>query len=345
MRRYWREQRPPSMFRGAELMRLVAGIFMLVLICMLMVRFRDPGTWRWLVGDERTAGAIGADRPRRKRRRRPALARGHRSDRRGSRSGRRGAQKSSRRSPTAPCKFGPEEMEPYDRLVEWVKNQSFARLYRRATKGLRYTNLYDDADKHRGELVALDWKSALAERRRQEPLRRPAVRSLGGDGRVARPLVLADRGGLPQGDAGGRSASARRRSLPATSSSCRDTSRPAAKPGQAPEKAPLVDRPAGMGAAGGGGPADRQPAGVDLGARFAGGDRLGVGAALGLSQVDSPKAAGPIGDAGSAGGEVIPIEAWLERSSFNAKRPERSRRATKTIPATETASPDDPHRT
>ena len=53
-------------------------------------------------------------------------------------------------------KLGPEEMDPYNRLVFWVKNQSFARLDRRAQHGLWYTDLYDQPDKHRGELVALD---------------------------------------------------------------------------------------------------------------------------------------------------------------------------------------------
>ena len=45
---------------------------------------------------------------------------------------------------------------PYNRLVSWVKNQSFARLWARAKKNLAYTYLYDDAPRHRGNLVALD---------------------------------------------------------------------------------------------------------------------------------------------------------------------------------------------
>jgi hypothetical protein len=52
--------------------------------------------------------------------------------------------------------LGPEEMEAYSRLVRWVHDQSWERLERRAKKGLRYTDLYDDVSKHRGELVALD---------------------------------------------------------------------------------------------------------------------------------------------------------------------------------------------
>jgi hypothetical protein len=48
------------------------------------------------------------------------------------------------------------EMFSYNRLVSWVKSQTFARLWARAKKNLAYTYLYDDAQGHRGALVALD---------------------------------------------------------------------------------------------------------------------------------------------------------------------------------------------
>jgi len=50
----------------------------------------------------------------------------------------------------------PIEMFAYNRLVSWVKSQSFTRLWARARKNLAYTYLYDDAAGHRGALVALD---------------------------------------------------------------------------------------------------------------------------------------------------------------------------------------------
>ena len=49
-----------------------------------------------------------------------------------------------------------EEMFSYNRLISWVKSQTFARLWARAKKNLAYTYLYDDAQGHRGALVALD---------------------------------------------------------------------------------------------------------------------------------------------------------------------------------------------
>jgi hypothetical protein len=52
--------------------------------------------------------------------------------------------------------LGPEEMVPYNRLVSWVKSQSFMRLWARGKKNLAYTYLYDDAQRHRGALAAFD---------------------------------------------------------------------------------------------------------------------------------------------------------------------------------------------
>ena len=50
----------------------------------------------------------------------------------------------------------PEEMFAYNRLVSWIKSQSFARLWARARKNPAYTYLYDDAERQRGRLVGLD---------------------------------------------------------------------------------------------------------------------------------------------------------------------------------------------
>lgn len=52
--------------------------------------------------------------------------------------------------------LGVEEMPAYNRVVSWVKNQTFARLWDRAKKNVAYTYFYDDASRHRGELIAMD---------------------------------------------------------------------------------------------------------------------------------------------------------------------------------------------
>lgn len=163
MRRFRREQRPPSMFRGAELMRLMTGILMLIVIVMLMVRLRDPAMWRWFARDDGPAAPAGVvvapkktpkpDEPL------PAATGPTDEDSDQAEEARQEFQAVT----DGTLQVQREEMEPYDRLIVWVKSQSFDRLYRRATKGLRYTKLYDEAEKRRGELVALNVDVRIAE--------------------------------------------------------------------------------------------------------------------------------------------------------------------------------------
>ncbi len=62
------------------------------------------------------------------------------------------------------------EMFAYNRLVSWVKSQSFARLWARARKNPAYTYLYDDAAGQRGRWWPWTWKSARpATRERPKP--------------------------------------------------------------------------------------------------------------------------------------------------------------------------------
>lgn len=148
MRRHQREE-PAIGFRGGELRWLVTGILMLVVLFMLMSRLREPGTFHWLADFDRKpaepqTSASAKPLP-------PATG---------------PTDEDPDQAETAKSDFqamidgglnlAPEEMVPYNRLVFWAKNQSFARLWARAKKGLAYTYLYDDANKYRGELVALD---------------------------------------------------------------------------------------------------------------------------------------------------------------------------------------------
>ena len=143
------------MFRGAELPRLIAGIVLLLVIVLLMVRLRDPGMWLWVAPQPLAVSQEPTQEPPKAL---PAATGPTDEDPDQAAAAREEFQVIVDGS----LQIQREEMEPYDRLVEWVKNQSFARLDQRATKGLRYTDLYDDAEKHRGELVALDLDVRLA---------------------------------------------------------------------------------------------------------------------------------------------------------------------------------------
>ncbi len=133
------------MFRGAELMRLIAGVFLLAILFVFISNQRNaepPAKNTKPAADAKEAPpkeippATG-----------PTDEDPEEVD---------AAREEFQALTDGAMNLGPEEMEAYDRLVRWANNQPFARLEARAKKGLRYTDLYDDPAKHRGALVALD---------------------------------------------------------------------------------------------------------------------------------------------------------------------------------------------
>ena len=174
-----------------ERWRLMTGILMLVVLAMLIARAARPEQLAWLVAGKARRAASGGAGPKVPQPTGPTDEDPEQAD---------AAGRSFRRSPTA-RELGPEEMVAYNRLVSWVKNQSFARLWQRAKKGCGIPICTTTPDKHRGELVALDIEIGRAAERRQESRRRAAVRGLGDHRGVAGPTVRSDRGRLPQGHA------------------------------------------------------------------------------------------------------------------------------------------------
>jgi hypothetical protein len=149
MRRYWREQRPKSIFRSAELLRLLGGLMMLAVLAMLIVRAGEPNTWRWLVSDD----APPPQQPSAPAPPPPPPPSGPTDE---DPEQIEAAHEEFQALTDGTLALGREEMEAYDRLVEWVKNQSFARLWSRAKKDVWYTDLYDQPERHRGELLGLE---------------------------------------------------------------------------------------------------------------------------------------------------------------------------------------------
>jgi len=315
MRRDRPEQRPAGMFRGADLPRLMSGLVMLAVLYLLFVRFRDADTWRWLAKASGTPVETATAPPSQKQKPAPPLpAAAGPTDEDPDQA--ETAREEFQALTDGTLALGREEMEPYDRLVVWVKNQSYARLYARAKKGLRYTNLYDGAERHRGELVALNVEIRLAS---DEGKNRDGVHLHEAwavtDQSLSRlyDLVVVDfPTGIPLGQFIREKAKFVGYFL-----KIQGYESGSAKPGQAPEKAPLligrlqwepVAAP----------PVDNTPPwGWGLGLLAA------VGLLLGLSWASSRwlrRKAAPrsmIADADS--GEVIPIEAWLERAGFEAE--------------------------
>ena len=153
MRRYRREQRPTGMFRGAELMRLTTGLVMLGVLYMLYAWMRQPDTWRWLADadDTTSSSADPAERQTPPVEALPAAVGPTDEDPDQAEEVRQEFQAIA----DGTLKIQREEMEPYDRLVFWVKNQSFDRLRQRARSDLLFTNFHDEPDKYRGQLVTM----------------------------------------------------------------------------------------------------------------------------------------------------------------------------------------------
>jgi hypothetical protein len=148
MRRRWQDRPPTSMFQVAELRRLIVSMMMLLIIGMLIFQSGQSDHWRWLTN------AIGQP-PKESKSPPPPLpkATGPTDEDPDEAAA---AQEEYQVLDDGTEALSQVEMTPYDRMVFWVKNQSFERLYRRAKKDLWYTDLYDSPDQHRGDLVALN---------------------------------------------------------------------------------------------------------------------------------------------------------------------------------------------
>jgi hypothetical protein len=148
--RHRRERLETTGIRAGELRWMAAGTLMLLVLLMMIFRLREPGSLDWLSQlDRKPAPQTTA----------PTAAARLPSD-----TG--PTDEDSDQAETAREEFGAitdgtlsinkEETSLYNRLIFWVKNQPFARLWGRATKNLAYTYLYDSPDEHRGQLIALD---------------------------------------------------------------------------------------------------------------------------------------------------------------------------------------------
>lgn len=304
MRRYWREQQPSRMFRGAELMRLMTGIVMLGVLYMLYTWAREPNTWRWLAPKPPVVSqeppqilppATG-----------PTDEDPEQADE---------ARNEFQAITDGTLNLGPEEMEAYGRLVEWVKSQSFDRLSQRAKNDVWYTNLYDAPDRHRGQLVALDLDVRRAQdlevRRNGVDLHEAWGPTDESRGRLYDVIVVDYPPAMPVGYDIREEAKFVGYFL-----KLQGYESARAKPGQAPEKAPLLIgrlqwEPAAPP------PPDNTQQWIWKAALVA-----GIGLVLGLwlaynrlRRRPPPKRRIP---PDAASGEVIPIDAWLERANFDA---------------------------
>ncbi len=288
---------------------------MLVVLGMSIVRLSDPNTWRSLAADKdqtpirKTDDGAGnggvAPKPTG-----PTDADPEQAD---------AVREEFQAVTDGTTRLGVEEMEIYNRLVFWVKNQSFASLWQRAAKRLAYTYLYDDAKKHRGQLAALDIEVRLVreagKNRDGVALYEAWASTEESRGRLYDLIVVDFPPPIPEGEFIREKARFAGYFLklqgyqPAT-----------AKPGQRPEKAPLLI-----------GRLEWAPAAAPLvdntSELFWGMISLAV---VGLAfivwfiffQPRRRRSAASTRVSASPTGEVIPIDVWLERGNLAAEEDE-----------------------
>ena len=162
--RYTRIEERGRMFQGNELSRLMGMLLMLAVLFMMIQRARDPGMWKWLEDDSgggsSTASAAQSSPPKpeqtvegSKRKAAPPVATGptdedpEEAD---------AIAEEFQAVTDGTLEIQVEEMKSYKRILQWVGNQPYALLAKRARTDLRFNDFYNNPDKHRGQLVALD---------------------------------------------------------------------------------------------------------------------------------------------------------------------------------------------
>ncbi len=303
------QKSPPGLFRGPELMRLCAGLAMLAVLYLLIVRAGDADVWRWLTGEDaapalshiaqsasnapdEATDPIDADPDQAEAAREEFLA-----------------------VTDGTLKLQPEEMEPYDRLVAWVKNQSFAQLANRARSDLLFTNFHDEPQQYRGQRVVLDLnvRRILDAGTNRDGVPLHEVWGFSNESRDR--LYVAIVVGLPKTMPVGPSVAEKAR-FAGYFFKLQGYHAVGAKPGDPPDRAPLLI-----------GRLEWQPAAappIDRTQEWIFGLILFVliAAGFGFSWVyrrwirPSPPARSKTVDPGS--GEVIPIEEWLDRADFGS---------------------------
>ncbi len=235
MRFHWHQQQEHGIFRGAELPRLMTAIVMLAVLYMLIVRAGDARMWRWLVGNGKN-GPIAAhsEAPRPPKALTPANGPTDKdADQQAA------AREEFQAITDGTLTIQPEEMEPYKRLLAWVRNQSFEQLDQRARSDLLFTQFHDQPDKYRGQLVALDLNVRRVLDAETKPQGVALYEVWGFTAESGDRLYVAMVVDLPPGMPIGPFVNEKAR-FAGYFLKLQGYLPPGAKPGQAPEKAPLL---------------------------------------------------------------------------------------------------------
>ncbi len=153
---------PPQGFRSSDWTRILSMLLLLAVLYMLIVRARDPNTWRWFADDvnpDAVADAAADPNSRPEAAAKTDLQPGPELVAKGPTDEDPDEQAAIREEFQAitdkTLQIQEEEMFAYKRVVQWVVNQPIALLRRRARKDLTFNDFMLSPDKHRGALVEL----------------------------------------------------------------------------------------------------------------------------------------------------------------------------------------------
>lgn len=153
---------PPRGFRSSDWMRILSMLLLLAVLYMLIVRARDPNTWRWFAAESGpdavadTAAEPGSPpeaAPKTAEPPGPELVANGPTDEDPEEQAAIHDEFQAITDKT--LQIQEEEMFAYKRVVQWVVNQPMAVMRRRARKDLTFNDFMLSPDKHRGALVEL----------------------------------------------------------------------------------------------------------------------------------------------------------------------------------------------
>ncbi|HWB11826.1 MAG TPA: hypothetical protein VG826_21530 [Pirellulales bacterium] len=153
MRRTQRNNQPSGFFTGREFSRLSGSILMLVVLAMLITSASRPSTWTWLAGeaDDTAASAkqvVEAKKPAWKETIVPGPTGAEDSEEQGS-------LQEELQAVSDKASLSAEEMPSYWRLLRWARSQSFSDMRSHARRDVLYTQLWQQPEKYRGQLISL----------------------------------------------------------------------------------------------------------------------------------------------------------------------------------------------
>ena len=184
LREIRRPSAPQTIFRGREIPRVMSLIFMLAVLWMLITRASDPDTWRWLANDpdggkpkaqdpdespvaanvpvvepKKTATPPQLSIPTEEVVANPTDQDPDEQD----------AVKEEFQAIADKQPLAAEEMPSYWRFMKWTRAQTFDELKARARRDVLFTQLWEQPDKYRGQLVYLKMHLKRALRHDEAP--------------------------------------------------------------------------------------------------------------------------------------------------------------------------------